>query len=203
MARMRFVVEVTPGQRIEDVANDLHYCLLSGWDREWMPSFDYADISVTAYEPHALGSDGQHRVADGGGTLFRFGNGEVRRISDGSLVTLGPTPPSEPEERAATCSCYMGATAQPYAHEPSCPVHPRFVDVALPDANGKTENVPAPLLDGAQQDGKVTLTETEHTWTLTFTKTGGSPTDTIRSFLKLAKSLGYGPPRNIAGESMV
>ncbi len=126
MARLRFLVEV---ESIGDVANaaaNLRSCINIGLMAGRCVNFASVNVIVDPYQPDPVDPHGEHGMADG------VGGGAVRDDAAAlGLVPARPTPLHQPEKRPATCSCYMGASAQPYAHEPSCPVHPRYVDTEL------------------------------------------------------------------------
>lgn len=89
-------------------------------------------VSVPIVQPDPVDSHGKHGMADGVGGGCVCGEPECNTITSGAcLAGARPFTVGQPKKRPATCSCYMGASAQPYAHEPSCPVHPRYVDTEL------------------------------------------------------------------------
>ncbi len=95
-------------------------------------------LSITPLLSDPVDAHGEHGMAD------RLNHEPIRAVLDiarvAGLVVDAPRPAPlhQPEECAATCSCYMGAAAQPFAHEPSCALHPRFVHPRL--SNGDETN---------------------------------------------------------------
>lgn len=129
---------------------------LRGFVRSGKHNIGYActSLSCDAGKPDPVDAHGKHGVADGhgGGSSFVLQPGQC--LDNVGMVDLGPAPIHQPEERPAACACYMGATAQPFAHEPSCPVHPRYADTQLLEFGGEVQDVSIPRLDHAKQDGQ-------------------------------------------------
>ncbi len=132
MAKMRFMVEVSANGKPENVAHALNYAFCVGLVMGDGGIYS-SDISVTPYVPNPVDAHGEHGVVKRTGPL----SGYVIRpnINIDELDSSGSPPLHQPEKLAPTCACYVGASAQPYAHEPSCPVHPRYVHIDVPDAD--------------------------------------------------------------------
>ncbi len=134
MAKMRFMVEVSANGKPENVAHALNYAFCVGLVMGDGGIYS-SDISVTPYVPNPVDAHGEHGVADGVSPDYRFSYVTGDRLAALGMDDLGPAPLHQPEKLAPTCACYVGASAQPYAHEPSCPVHPRYVHIDVPDAD--------------------------------------------------------------------
>lgn len=165
--------------RASDIIGELYTRMESG------PS-----VRIAVHVPNALVNDGKHGVADGD----RPSDGELAFVTDG-LVKLGVDAARafalhQSEKRPAACACYMGAGAKPYAHEPSCPVHPRYADTQLLEFNGEVQEFYTSLLDGSKCDGKRANLEAEYLGALASLKARGAANGALYRIHELGKSLG-------------
>lgn len=140
--------------------------------------------------PDPVDAHGKHGVADGDGSQPSDYDSYRNRLVELGMVTPGLVAPHQPEKRPATCACDIGAGAQPYAHEPSCPVHPRYVDTGLSDADRTPKDVPASHMDHAEPDGEEAVLKDQYARTLALAKTGPLDVRTLSRLLKLAQRLG-------------
>lgn len=152
-------------------------------------------VRLSIHVPDPVDAHGKHGVADGDAIVSRNVDGSITRMADGRMVTVGGTPLHQPEKRPATCACDIGAGAQPYAHEPSCPVHPRYVDTGLSDADRTAKDVPASHVDNAEPDGKKADLKAEYARALASAKAGYHLHGAINRMFELAEPLGYSPDK--------
>lgn len=178
MARLRFVVEIESIGRASAASGDLFNCIADSIGERWYREFSSAGLSVTAIKPDTVGVHGEHRMVNGSyyvryADLYKYAGVGTVGMDDAGSASL-----RKPEERPATCACYVGAGAKPYAHEPSCPVHPRYIDTGLPNADRPAKVIREPLLDNAEQDGEKQDAKAEHAGTSsppeTWTRANGS-----------------------------
>lgn len=153
MARYRLVISVEASNEFEAIASfSPFHDVLSRIHQNGNPS--RFGVSPVELLPDPVGAYGKHGMADGLRAVSFVDVHAKPRLGNVGMDDAGPAPIHQPEKRPATCACCMGAGAQPYAHEPSCPVHPRYVDTGLSDADGKARDVHASHLDHAEQDGE-------------------------------------------------
>lgn len=189
MARMRFLVEVESDLLPKGAP------VIGGWIERRVGSdpinSSITRVSVTPCQSNPVDAHGEHGMADGSSYVPYADLHKHARVVNVGMADTGPAPIRESEERPATCSCYVGAGAQPYAHEPSCAVHPRFADTQLLEFNGTVQDVSIPRLDDAEQDGEAADVEAEYARALASSKAEPLDDGAVHRLLKLGKSLGY------------
>lgn len=178
MARLRFMVEIPckePASNPTHIARNLAFALVNSFEYWWGEGTPDSIPSVTPYQPDPVDAHGQHGVANGARPIAhtRYDFSDEHALA--GLDPVRPAPIHQPEERAPTCSCYMGAAAQPFAHEPSCAVHPRYRDYVLSHYDGSSNGVPEARLDHAEQDGQVEDVKAEHAGSSSLAEAGVNP----------------------------
>lgn len=155
-----------------------------------------ASVRLSIHVPDPVDTHGEHEVAhrttyDAVPVVRSIGG-----VPNLVLDVVGTTTVCEPEKRPATCACCMGAGAQPYAHEPSCPVHPRYVDTGLSDDDRTCAGIRGPYMDDAKSNGEEAELEAEYARAFALVKAGAADDGAISRLRELAKSLGY-PPSHV------
>lgn len=189
MARLRFVLEVesADGAPSATIHRLLVEHLLDWPDNRPSPG---GNFSLTPYLPDPVDAHGKHGMADGAGYVPYADLHKHARVVNVGMADARPATIHQPEERPATCACYVGSGATPYAHEPSCPVHPRYADTQLLEFNGEVQEFHTSLLDGSKCDGKRANLEAEYLGALASLKARGAANGALYRIHELGKSLG-------------
>lgn len=179
MARFKFVVEGESNYAVTPTA------LLSDWIESSVgrdpARSGITSVSVTPMLPDPMDAHGEHGVADGLADGSGYAYSQFERLGRIPVVTVGPTPIHQPKERPTTCTCGMGVGSTADSHFPYCPLHPRYVDTGLSDADRTPQDIHSPRMDDAEQDGQGKDVEAEHTGTLTLVKTWRDSNGTLHS----------------------
>ncbi len=152
--------------------------------------YDFNGAILTADFPNTVDAHGKYGVADGAGYVPYADLHKHARVVNVGMADARPATIHQPEERPATCACYVGSGATPYAHEPSCPVHPRYADTQLLEFNGEVQEFYTSLLDGSKCDGKRANLEAEYLGALASLKARGAADGALYRIHELGKSLG-------------
>lgn len=195
MALLKFAIEIESINDPSLAAYALRGCILCGMGNGWYRDFTSYGLSVTPYQPNPVDAHGEHGMAHGVSFDDSIRSQSIGRMVNVGLDDVGPSPLHQPEKHPAACACCMGAGAQPYAHEPSCPVHPRYVDTGLSDADKPPQDVHTSLLDGSKCNGERAKLEAEYLGALASLKARGGSNGSLHRIFELGESLG----RSVSG----